>query len=117
MGWGPHIDPTVLTAVATRSSLWYRPWYHCPCATRAVGRREKLLDLARRSPHQLRFRDALWLAQAHGFEHVRTKGSHTMLKSGGFPKLLNLQNVDGLVPAYQVRQLLAAIDALADRPQ
>ncbi len=80
-----------------------------------MGKREKLLGHARRAPHQLRFRDAVWLAEAHGFDHVRTKGSHSMFKSAGFPKLLNLQNVDGHVPAYQVHQLLATIDALANR--
>jgi hypothetical protein len=83
-------------------------------ARRAVGKREKLLGHDRRSPHQLRFRDAVWLAEAHGFHHVRTRGSHTMFKSAALPKLLNLQNVNGLVPAYQVHQLLAAIDAIAN---
>jgi hypothetical protein len=80
-----------------------------------VAKREKLLRHARRAPHQLRFRDAVWLAEAHGFDHVRTRGSHTMFKSAGFPRLLIFQNVDGLVPAYQVQQLLEAIDALANR--
>lgn len=80
-----------------------------------MGQREKLLDRARRAPHQLRFVDAIWLAEAHGFNHVRTRGSHIMFKSAGYPKLLNLQNVDGLAPVYQVKQLLAAIDALANR--
>ena len=78
-----------------------------------MGKREKLVSHARRAPHQLRFRDAVWLAEAHGFDHVRTRGGHTMLKSAGTPRLLIFQNVNGLVPAYQVRQLLAAIDALA----
>ena len=80
-----------------------------------MDKREKLLGHARRAPHQLRFRDAVWLAEAHGFDHVRTRGSHTMLKSTGFPRLLIFQNVNGLVPAYQARQLLAAIDALTNR--
>ena len=80
-----------------------------------MAKRGKLLRHARRAPHQLRFRDAIWLAEAHGFEHVRTRGSHTMFKSAGFPRLLNFQNANGFVPAYQVHQLLAAIDALANR--
>ena len=80
-----------------------------------MGKREKLLGHARRAPHQLRFRDAVWLAEAHGFDHVRTRGSHTMFKSAGLPKLLNLQNVNGLAPAYQIHQLLASIDTLANR--
>ena len=100
----PH-DPTTGTARGTMLSN----------ARRAVGKREKLLGQAARAPHQLRFRDAIWLAEAHGFDHVRTRGSHTMFKSAGFPRLLIFQNVNGLVPAYQVHQLLAAIDARANR--
>ena len=82
---------------------------------RPVGRREKLLDHARGAPNQLRFVDAVWLAEAHGFVHVRTKGSHTMFKSARIPELLNFQNVNGFVPSYQVKQLLAAIDAVSNR--
>jgi hypothetical protein len=36
-----------------------------------------------------------------------------MFKRPGHPMLLNLQNDAGHVPAYQVRQLLAAIAAVA----
>ena len=79
-----------------------------------MGKREKLIGHARRAPNQLRFRDAVRLAEANGFHHVRTQGSHTMFKAAAFPMLLNLQNVNGFVPAYQVHQLLAAIDALAN---
>lgn len=79
-----------------------------------MGKREKLIAHARRAPHQLRFADAVWLAEAHGFEHVRSRGSHTILRSPGFPRLLNLQSVDGFVPVYQAKQLLAAIDTIQD---
>lgn len=82
-----------------------------------MAKREKLLRHARRAPHQLRFRDAIWLAEAHGFEHVRTRGSHAMFKSAGFPRLLSFQNANGFVPAYQVHQLLAAIDGLENRSE
>ncbi|MFN2323243.1 MAG: hypothetical protein ABR510_09845 [Trueperaceae bacterium] len=37
-----------------------------------------------------------------------------MLKRTGHPRLLNLQNDGGHVPAYQIRQLLAAIAAASD---
>ena len=70
-----------------------------PSARSTVGKREKLIGHARRAPNQLRFRDAVWLAEAHGFHHVRTQGSHTMFKAAAFLRLLNLQNVNGLVPA------------------
>ena len=55
-----------------------------------MGKREKLIGHARRAPNQLRFRDAVRLAEANGFHHVRTQGSHTMFKAAAFPKLLNL---------------------------
>jgi predicted RNA binding protein YcfA (HicA-like mRNA interferase family) len=76
-----------------------------------MGKADKLLERARLAPNHVRFVDAVRLAEAHGFVHVRTRGSHTMFKRPGHPMLLNLQNVAGHVPAYQVRQLLAAIVA------
>lgn len=78
-----------------------------------MGKREERIERARRAPSRVRFSDAVWLAKAHGFVHVRTRGSHTMFKHAGHPTLLNLQNRDGYAPAYQVKQLLAAI-ATAD---
>lgn len=79
-----------------------------------MGQIDKLIERARRAPNQVRFSDAVRLAEAHGFVHVRTRGSHTMLKRTGHPRLLNLQNDGGHVPAYQIRQLLAAIAAASD---
>ena len=76
-----------------------------------MGKTDKLLERARLAPNQVRFADAVRLAEAHGFVHVRTRGSHTMFKRAGHPRLLNLQNDGGRVPAYQLRQLLAAIAA------
>jgi hypothetical protein len=79
-----------------------------------MGRIDKLIERARLAPNQVRFADAVRLAEAHGFVHVRTRGSHTMFKRTGRPTLLNLQDDSGQVPAYQVRQLLAAIVADSD---
>lgn len=80
-----------------------------------MGKLEKLLEDARNAPQRLRFSDAILLAEAHGFTHARTNGSHTMFKRPGYPKLLNFQNVRGVVPTYQAKQLLAAIDSLAEQ--
>ncbi|MDF1523078.1 MAG: type II toxin-antitoxin system HicA family toxin [Trueperaceae bacterium] len=78
-----------------------------------MGKVDKLLERARLAPNQVRFADAVRLAEAHGFVHVRTRGSHTMFKHARQRMLLNLQNDAGHVPAYQVRQLLATIAAVS----
>jgi len=75
-----------------------------------MGRCEKLLRRARENPSGLTLREALSLAECYGFEHVRTHGSHHLLKRAGRRQLLNFQARGGMAPAYQVRQLLRTID-------
>ena len=75
-----------------------------------MGRCEKLLRRARENPGGLTLREALSLAECYGFEHVRTRGSHHLMKRVGRRQLLNFQSRGGMAPAYQVRQLLRAID-------
>ena len=77
-----------------------------------LGRCHKLLQKACASPSGLTFADAKALAECFGFVHVRTRGSHHLFKRPGHPGLLNLQSRQGRAPSYQVRQLLATIDAL-----
>jgi len=45
---------------------------------------------------------------------ARQRGSHHIFRRPGSPRLLNLQDVRGMAKPYQVRQLLAAMDAGAD---
>ena len=70
----------------------------------------KLLRQALQSPTNLRFSEALQLAEAFGFRHVRTSGSHHILSRAGVPQLVNLQNVGGKAKGYQVRQLLKLVE-------
>lgn len=70
----------------------------------------KLLRQALQSPNNLRFSEALQLAEAFGFRHVRTSGSHHILACAGIPQLVNLQEVGGKAKAYQVRQLLKLVE-------
>jgi predicted RNA binding protein YcfA (HicA-like mRNA interferase family) len=70
----------------------------------------KLLRHALQSPANLRFSEALQLAAAFGFHHVRTSGSHHILSRPGVPTLVNLQNVGGKAKAYQIRQLLKLVE-------
>lgn len=81
-----------------------------------MGKIDELIERARVAPNQVRFSDAVRLAEAHGFVRARTRGSATMFERADHPKLLNLQYDRGHVPAYRVRLRLAAI-AVASSPE
>ncbi len=78
-----------------------------------MARLEKVLQEARNNPKNVRLSDAQKLAEAFGFTH-RAGGKHPHIyKRKGFPKMLNFQDAgNGKAEAYQVRQLLGAIDEL-----
>jgi predicted RNA binding protein YcfA (HicA-like mRNA interferase family) len=65
-------------------------------------------------PASLRFREACELAECFGFTFVRQRGtSHRLYKRPGVLRMINLQpGPSGMAKAYQVRQLLMAIDDL-----
>jgi len=71
---------------------------------------KKILSRALSNPAGLRFTDARRLAEAFGFEHRRTSGSHFIFTHPGIPELINLQNVKGQAKVYQVRQLLKLVE-------
>lgn len=58
----------------------------------------------------VRFDDALRLAEALGFGLNRLAGSHHILTRPGVTELINLQDVSGEAKPYQLRQLLALLD-------
>jgi len=73
-------------------------------------RKRRLLEKALSSPGNLRFADALALAQAFGFRLARISGSHHILTHADIPELLNLQDLQRKAKAYQVRQLLSLVE-------
>jgi hypothetical protein len=77
-----------------------------------VDRCRQLLDRAYVGPEGLRFRELCDLAECFGFRLTRQKGSHHIFKRQGYQKLLNLQGSKGMAKAYQVRQLLSALEEL-----
>jgi hypothetical protein len=77
-----------------------------------MGRREKLLERARRSPESLRFLEAVALAKGYLGDRVRQSGGHVVFKYPGEMRLINLQNLNGMAKAYQVRQLVDVIDRI-----
>ena len=73
----------------------------------------ELLVAARQNPKGVRFTDLCALATCFGWEFDRTKGSHHVYKKRGHRSLMNFQEDSGKAKAYQVRQLIAAIDEMA----
>lgn len=76
---------------------------------KAIG---KLLHGMRQEPRSVRFSDAAKVAE-HYFGRPRISGSHHIFKMPwpNDPRV-NLQNDGGMAKAYQVRQLLAAVEKL-----
>ena len=54
------------------------------------------------------------MAECHGFLFDRQRGSHRMYKRPGYPKVMNFQDDNGKAKPYQVKQLLLAIQTIAD---
>ena len=50
------------------------------------------------------------MAKAFGFKLDRVSGSHHIFIHPDVPELLNLQNVDGKVKPYQLKQILNIIE-------
>lgn len=74
---------------------------------------EAILGKMRRNPKNVRFKDLLRVCD-HYFEPSRQRGgSHRVYKTPwpGDPRI-NIQNDKGRVKAYQVKQVLAAINRL-----
>jgi len=75
---------------------------------------EQLLTRMRNNPADVRFSDLQKVCE-HYFDKPRMRGSHMIFKKlwRGSPPVL-LQEVNGKAKAYQVRQVLAAIQKLED---
>jgi hypothetical protein len=72
----------------------------------------KLLEGARNTPAGLRFSQLCELAECFGWVRARQRGAHVIYKRPGAMQLMNFQDDNGKAKAYQVRQLLTAIDEL-----
>lgn len=76
-----------------------------------MARCEKLEQQARRNPKGLRFTEACSLAECYGFVLRRVAGSHRIYTHPTEERPLPLQpDSNGMAKAYQVKQLLEAID-------
>jgi len=70
----------------------------------------KLLQKALASPNNLRFQEAMELAEAFGFHLSRVTGSDHIFVHPSIPELLNLQDAKGQAKPYQLRQLLQLVE-------
>ena len=74
-------------------------------------KKQKLLEKLLSGTKNVRFSEAVAIAEAFGFQLDRVNGSHHIFVHEGIPELLNLQNVKGKAKPYQVKQLLQLIEA------
>jgi hypothetical protein len=77
---------------------------------------EKILDQMRREPAGVRFADLLKVCRKFFGKPRQTAGSHVLFKTPwiGDPRI-NIQNGKGKAKAYQVRQVLLAIEKLKEQ--
>lgn len=76
----------------------------------------KILEQMRREPANVRFGDLFEVGEAHFGQARQSGSSHAIFKTPwqGDPRV-NIQNDRGKAKAYQVRQVLDAIDRLKEQ--
>ena len=72
--------------------------------------RRRLLRSILSGSKNIRFNDMVYLAEAFGFRLSRISGSHHIFVHSDVPELVNLQEVQGEVKPYQVRQFLKLVE-------
>jgi hypothetical protein len=79
---------------------------------------EKIVAQMRSEPTSIRFSDLLKVCREFFGNPRQSSGSHVVFKTPrpGDPRV-NVQNDKGKAKAYQVRQVLAAIDKLKEQKQ
>ena len=71
-----------------------------------MGKIEKLIEKAKESPHNLKFREFCSLLEYFDMECRKTSGSHRVYKRKNSPIFaLSVQNVKGMAKPYQIKQL------------
>lgn len=78
---------------------------------------KKILQKALDAPQTLRFTELCQLAECFGWRFARQKGAHRLYKRSGSIELMNFQDDQGMAKAYQVRQLVRALDELGLIPE
>lgn len=71
---------------------------------------EKIYRLILSGSKNVSLPDFVKLLQAFGFKLDRINGSHHIFKHAGVKELINIQNVNGKVKPYQVKQFLTIVE-------
>lgn len=73
-----------------------------------MSQRDKLREKLRARPVEMRYRDVRRLLILEGWEQRNQVGSHVSFKKVGH-RSLTISTTDGLVPQYQLDQILDAL--------
>lgn len=73
-------------------------------------KRKKIFNRILAGAKDIRFEEMVFLAEGFGFIEARVSGSHHIFTHKDIRELLNLQEVDGQVKPYQVRQFLKLVE-------
>lgn len=82
----------------------------------SMANEQKILEQMRHEPANVRFNDLYKVCEAHFGKARQSGSSHAIFKTPwqGDPRV-NIQNDHGKAKAYQVRQVLEAIDKLKEK--
>ena len=75
-----------------------------------TAKSRKVLEKALAGSKDIRFNEAVALAEGFGFHLSRVSGSHHIFVHPQVRELVNLQNVNGKAKPYQIRQLLQLVE-------
>lgn len=73
-------------------------------------KKKKILQKILSGSRNISFSEMRILTEAFGFKLARIKGSHHIFIHKDGPELINLQNVNGKVKPYQIKQFLEIIE-------
>lgn len=73
-------------------------------------KKRKLLEKVLSGSKNIQFNEMVTLIEAFGFSLSRISGSHHIFKHPEVPELINIQNRNGQVAPYQIRQFLMIVE-------
>ena len=78
-----------------------------------MAKLKKILARVLAGSKNIAFNDFVLLVEGFGFRLSRTSGSHHIFVHPQVKELVNLQNVNGQVKPYQVRQFMELVERYA----
>jgi predicted RNA binding protein YcfA (HicA-like mRNA interferase family) len=78
-----------------------------------MAKLKKILAKVLAGSKNIAFNDFVLLVEGFGFRLSRTSGSHHIFTHPNVKELVNLQNVNGQVKPYQIRQFIELVERYA----